>query len=78
LRVFPNPAQDIVYVDLSIPQLKEVAVSLRDVQGRTVYQKQTGLTNQFKEAIALPNATGTYLLTVQVGKETITRKVLRQ
>jgi hypothetical protein len=78
LRVFPNPAQDIVYVDLSIPQRKEVAVSLRDVRGRTVYQKQTGLTNQFKEAIALPNATGTYLLTVQVGKETITRKVLRQ
>jgi hypothetical protein len=78
LRVFPNPTQDVVYIDLSIPQRKEISVSLRDVQGRIVYQKQTGLTNQFKESITLPNVTGTYLLTIQVGKDVITRKVLRQ
>ncbi|QKZ15272.1 metallophosphoesterase [Spirosoma sp. KUDC1026] len=78
LRVFPNPTQDVVYVELSIPQRKEIAVNLRDVQGRTVYQKQTGLASQFKEAITLPEVNGTYLLTIQVGKEVITRKVLRQ
>jgi hypothetical protein len=78
LRIFPNPTQDVVHVDLSIPQRKEIVVSLRDVQGRAVYQKQTGLTSQFKEAITLPAGSGTYLLTIQVGKDVITRKVLRQ
>jgi hypothetical protein len=78
LRIFPNPTQDVVHVDLSITQRKEIVVSLRDVQGRAVYQKQTGLTNQFKEAITLPAGSGTYLLTIQVGKDVITRKVLRQ
>ncbi len=78
LRIYPNPAHELVYVDLTTPQKKQVSLNLRDAQGRSVFQKQFGQVMSLSESIPMPNTTGTYLLTIQVGEHTLTRKVVRQ
>ncbi|MFD2569861.1 metallophosphoesterase [Spirosoma soli] len=78
LSIYPNPAHDVVQIDLSTTQKQEVRLFLRDSQGKSVFQKQFGLTTHVTESIPMPTSAGTYLLTVQVGQQTLTRKVVRQ
>lgn len=78
LRVYPNPTHEVVYVELTTTQKKEVTMSLQDVNGRTVFHKQFGQTSSVNETISMPHATGIYLLTIQAGQNKVTRKVVRQ
>ncbi|RYF52990.1 MAG: T9SS type A sorting domain-containing protein, partial [Cytophagaceae bacterium] len=78
LKIFPNPTHEVVYVELTTSQKKDVSVTMYDAQGRSVFQKQFGQVNAVSEAISMPNATGTYLLTIQAGQNKITRKIVRQ
>jgi hypothetical protein len=78
LRIYPNPAHDVVQVDLVVNKKQEVSLTLIDQQGRTVVQKPFGVVQSLSETIALPPVTGTYMLKVQVGSTTLTRKVVRQ
>lgn len=78
LRVYPNPTHEVVYVELTTTQKKEVTMSLQDVNGRTVFQKQFGPVSSVNETISMPHTNGTYLLTIQAGQNKVTRKVVRQ
>ncbi|MBD2757814.1 metallophosphoesterase [Spirosoma validum] len=78
LRIYPNPAHDVVHVELTINQKKEVSLMLFDLQGRSVFQKQAGQVVTLSESIPMPPIHGTYLLKVKVGEYTLTRKVVRQ
>ena len=78
LRIYPNPAHEVVHVELTTPQKKQVSLVLRDGQGRSVFQKQFGQISSLSESIPMPHATGTYLLTIQAGEHTLTRKIVRQ
>ena len=78
LKIYPNPAHEVVYVELITTQKQEVSLSLRDTQGRSIFQKQVGTVTSLSESIPMPNAAGTYLLTIQAGQNRITRKVIRQ
>lgn len=78
LRIYPNPAQDVVHVELTVTQKRDVSLTLFDVQGRSVFQKQAGQVTSLSESISMPHTNGTYLLKVQVGEHTLTRKVVRQ
>jgi hypothetical protein len=78
LRIYPNPAHEVIHVELSVNQKKDVRVLLRDVQGKSVFQKQFGQVSAVSESIPMPAPTGVYLLTVQAGDQTLTRKVIRQ
>lgn len=78
LRVYPNPTHDVLHLELTLTQKKDVSLTLLDTQGRLVFQKQEGWVSSLSESIMMPHATGTYLLNVRVGNQTITRKVVRQ
>ncbi|GAB3221812.1 metallophosphoesterase [Spirosoma arcticum] len=78
LHIYPNPAKDVIYVTLSTGQKKETNLRLHDGQGRLVYQKKFNSSTLAEEAVPMPDRIGTYLLTVQVGQQTITRKVVRE
>ncbi|SOD92723.1 metallophosphoesterase [Spirosoma fluviale] len=78
LSVYPNPAHEAVFVQLSTTQKKEVSIVLRDIQGRAVFQKQFGPVMSLSESIQLPAATGTYLLTIQAGESKVIRKIVKQ
>lgn len=78
LKVYPNPAYETVHIDLMLTQTKDVTVNLYDPQGRSVFQKHIGIIHSFSESIPLPHASGTYVLKLQVGDNTLTRKVVKQ
>ncbi|AQG79919.1 metallophosphoesterase [Spirosoma montaniterrae] len=78
LLVYPNPTRDVIVVELALTQRQAVRLNLTNTQGKTVFQKQTGVTQSVNESIKLPATAGTYLLTVQIGSETLTRKVVRE
>ncbi|GAB4006896.1 hypothetical protein GCM10028808_09680 [Spirosoma migulaei] len=78
LRIYPNPTHEVVYIELTTNQKKEVTLSLSDSQGRSVFQKQYGSVSSVIETISMPHATGTYMLTIQAGQNKVVRKVVRQ
>ncbi len=78
LRIFPNPAHDVVQVNLLVTGKQDVSLTLIDQQGRTIVQKPFGMVQSLSETILMPPVTGTYLLKIQVGQTTVTRKVVRQ
>lgn len=78
LHIYPNPTKDVIYVTLSTGQKKETNLRLHDGQGRLVYQQKFNSSTLVEEAVPMPDRIGTYLLTVQVGQQTITRKVVRE
>ncbi|WP_420150288.1 metallophosphoesterase [Spirosoma sp.] len=78
LRIYPNPAHDVVNVELTLAQKQEVSVRVLDTQGRSLFQKHAGQIVSLVESIPMPTVHGTYLLKIQVGESTITRKVVRQ
>jgi hypothetical protein len=78
LKIFPNPAKDELQVRFSLPETEEVHIGLWDVMGREVGNVAGGAyaagEHEAKCDIhALP--AGLYLLKLQSGQETITRKV---
>jgi hypothetical protein len=78
LRIYPNPVQDVLQVNLVVNRKQDVSLTLIDQQGRTVMQKPFGVVQSLSETIPMPQVTGTYMLKIQVGEQTLTRKVVRQ
>ena len=78
VRIYPNPAHETVYVELTLAQTKDVSINLYDAQGRLVFQKHVGPVHSISESIAMPHPAGTYLLKIQAGQNTLMRKVVRQ
>lgn len=78
LRIYPNPTHDVMHVELTVNQKKEVSLTLFDLHGRSIFQKQAGQVTTLSESIHMPHSHGTYLLKVKVGEYTLTRKVIRQ
>lgn len=74
-KVFPNPASNIVNLDLSLPVSGVVNVTIRDVQGIPVIENYSKYFTNGKAAIPfnLPKlASGMYYLTVSFNTETTT------
>ncbi|GAB3692034.1 hypothetical protein GCM10027592_10500 [Spirosoma flavus] len=76
--IYPNPTHDVLRIELTLVQKKDVTLHMRDLQGRSVYQKPFGPVSSLTESIQMPDVTGTYLLTIQVGQEMLTRKIVKQ
>lgn len=78
LAVFPTPATDEVLLDLVTPTAQPVAIRLASVLGQPLHQQTTPLPeghNRLRlDTHTLPE--GVYLLTVQQGASTLTRRVL--
>ena len=77
LRVYPNPAQDVVRVDVTTVQKQAVTISLLDLNGQQLSQKPFGVSTSLSESVSLPPTAGTYVLKIQVGNQTLTRKIVR-
>lgn len=78
VQLFPNPTKDNVQLKLTTAQTNPISLVLRDVQGQTIYQQQFGPTTTLTTTIPISAATGTYLLSITVGTQTITRKVVKE
>ena len=76
-NVYPNPANDIVSINLDLNETSNLLVDVTDIAGKQVAlilnEKQSGaITKQFNTA-ALPK--GNYLVRLQVNGATVTQKL---
>ncbi len=79
LTVYPQPFRQVVHLRWESAEEKPVMISIFDALGKEVYRHQAqakvGI-NEFAWDSQL-QATGTYWLTVQAGKNTITKKMIK-
>jgi thiol-disulfide isomerase/thioredoxin len=78
IKVFPNPASDLAYVQLSLNKETEVAISLKNMQGQTIQYKTYGtLSGGYQLPIeTIDLAKGIYILDVQTGTQTKSLKLV--
>ncbi len=75
ISVFPNPANDILAIQLNNLNTQDVDIRLFDISGRLVNKSTifAGSTITYFDTRTLYN--GTYILTLTCGKQTVNRKV---
>jgi hypothetical protein len=78
-QVFPDPFKNDLTVKVNVVKSQTVLVQLFSINGQLVYGKELdaklGL-NLFK--ITPPVASGTYVLTVTIGKRILTNKIIKK
>lgn len=78
LKVFPNPASDILFVNMDQLEGQDIVLNLMDVNGRVVasqvYQNQQGALNSSFELANLSN--GTYMLNITDGQQSNSYRVV--
>lgn len=78
LKVFPNPASDMLFVNMDQLEGQDIVLNLMDVNGRVVasqvYQNQQGALNSSFELANLSN--GTYMLNITDGQQSNSYRVV--
>jgi hypothetical protein len=75
--VFPNPANDIVHVDLTLKKPSDFTVSISDMVGRIVYEKTFNALSG-NQGLSIPTSnvnSGNYILNIQTSAGSIQRKI---
>ena len=78
IKVFPNPATEVLFVSISDAKTNTATVSLLDINGKLISQQKASNTNLFS-GIAIPVSNlpkGLYLLNVSGGQNAITKKIV--
>jgi hypothetical protein len=79
VAVYPNPVADRMNLVLNPGKSRNVAVSLNDLSGRTVFNQPYELPSETLSTISIPVSdlkSGMYIVRIQVGSSTVSRKVL--
>jgi hypothetical protein len=72
--IYPNPAQDYVFVKMNTDNSKSIKLSLFDYTGRILFSKETLDENQIINLNAYNP--GVYFIKVENGNENFTRKII--
>jgi hypothetical protein len=78
-KIFPNPAHDVLTIDIEVEKKSEVTIELRDILGRLVWQSKAENT---EGSLSLPIplagvANGNYFLKVSNGLTTVQQKIVK-
>ncbi len=80
MQVYPNPAQELLNVQLNTKMNGKLDIMLLDMTGKVIYQAQPGNVEAGTHALSVPVqslANGTYLLSIGVNqKNRVTKKVV--
>lgn len=77
LKVYPNPAKDIVNIELAPLQGQEVEITIYTVEGRLVKNQIIPEVQNTVEQIELDELlSGTYLIRIQTPEKSLTKKLL--
>lgn len=82
ITVYPNPANDIVYMQFSLPQAEEVTVKLYNIRGREIPTQYSGRpVTVLDNTVALPEfaqlAQGVYFLQATTSRGTQAFKIIK-
>lgn len=77
LRLYPNPNKGIFTLEFDSVSSEDIQVSVFDIRGRKVFEQAYSNTGRFSQNINLNNAqSGVYMLKVENGRTTETRKIV--
>ncbi len=78
--VYPNPASDVLHIDLNSGEIQNTTIELSSMNGQVVYKEEvSALLGDYRKDIELSGiAKGVYLIKVIGEKSVITRKVTIQ
>jgi uncharacterized delta-60 repeat protein len=79
LNVFPNPANEILILDLNLLKASDVKINLMNIEGQLIYSEKIGEFNgQLTKQIDLKEtANGIYYLQVITDHEVINKKIIK-
>ena len=77
-NVYPNPTIGDITVQVGMSQVGDIALSLMDIQGHVVYQKEISNVLSHTELIKNDFAKGVYFLTINNGRNIKVQKVIVQ
>ena len=78
-RIYPNPAEDILMLELKTPDAGWMEVSVKTLEGKTIqiFEKNVSGYQQIPlNLVSLPD--GIYLLQINTGKEILSKKFFRK
>jgi len=77
LSIYPNPANNVINVDLYADKEESIQINLYDILGRNLYSASTQqVLGQYQERISVGDyAKGLYMLRISTSKGTVVRKV---
>ncbi len=80
LKIFPNPVNDLLNVELQLKDATDISIRLTDVMGRTLSAQEVSATSDRLMLQMNTNdlPSGMYLLSIQAGNEVIGRKVFKE
>ena len=77
IKVFPNPSNGLVNVELSKVNGGEVSINVTDALGRSVFAKEVAVKGAYSTQLDLSNLkAGVYMLQVKTGENLSTRKLV--
>jgi hypothetical protein len=80
ILIFPNPAQDFVFIQYSVDQPADVIFSVMNTAGGLIYQYDAGRqeTGDHVRNFTISDFTpGIYIIRISVGNELITKKLVK-
>lgn len=78
VNVFPNPAKDQLNVSYTVEEASEISLSITNMLGQQVRYMEMGTVSQGANTTTLDISdleSGIYMVTIQTGQETVTRKI---
>ncbi|MBN97354.1 MAG: hypothetical protein CMC56_05545, partial [Flavobacteriaceae bacterium] len=77
VTVYPNPSSGVFNVEINSLNSSDVEISIYDLLGRAVFERNFDNSFNFNEAIDLSNAkSGVYMMTVTVGNQKVTKRIV--
>ena len=81
IRVYPNPFENLINIKYSLAEESRVHIRLIDIRGRVVENIDLGVRHKGQYVYTVQNrnlSPGLYVLNVNLGEKTVTRKVIVQ
>jgi hypothetical protein len=79
INIYPNPATEAINIDLNLERTQNVLISIFDFLGQQVFANDYGTMNNGKQILKINTGnlnSGIYFVSVQVGGNKITRKIV--
>ncbi len=70
--LYPNPANDILYLDFNAAQINDYSISISNLQGQIIYQASFGKTISKNQIDVSGFANGIYLININDGANVVT------
>lgn len=77
ITVYPNPVQEMLWIEISDVQTEKVQITLTDILGKLLLEQS----NSIHQTIAIPTnelAAGVYFLKVNINEKIFSRKILKE